>query len=93
MKHQRHFRNPNGILLREVERIDALIGDLGRRAQLLDGAIAAEERHALAFNPLDAGYPIFARTLAVRRDNLKATIATLEGRLATLQERAGEVAA
>jgi BMFP domain-containing protein YqiC len=44
-------------------------------------------------NPLDAAYPVLARTLAARRDNLKATVATLEERLASLQGRADKVPA
>jgi hypothetical protein len=37
------------------------------------------------FNLFDDAYPVLARTLAARRDNLKA--AMLEKRLASLQER------
>lgn len=37
---------------------------------------------------LDVAYAVLARTLAARRDNLKATVATLEKRLA---ERADKV--
>jgi predicted RNase H-like nuclease (RuvC/YqgF family) len=88
MKHRRHFRNANDVALREAARIGALISDLDRRAQLLDRDISAEEEHALVFNLFDAAYPVLARTLAARRDNLKATIAMLEKRLASLQERA-----
>jgi hypothetical protein len=81
MKHRRHFRNANDVALREAARIGALISDLDRRAQLLDRDISAEEEHALVFNLFDAAYPVLARTLAARRDNLKATIAMLEKRL------------
>jgi hypothetical protein len=84
MKHQLHFGSANVIPLREVARIGALIGDLDRRARLLDYDIAAEEQSARMFNPFDAAYPFVARTLAVRRDKLKATIATLEKLLAGL---------
>ena len=93
MKHQHHFGRANVIALREVVRIGTLIGDLDRRAQLLDGDIAAEEECARVFNPLDAAYPVRARTWAAHRDNLKATIATLEKRCASLQERADKVPA
>jgi hypothetical protein len=46
MKHQHHFGSANVIPLREVARIGAYIGDLKRRAQLLDYDIAAEEERA-----------------------------------------------
>jgi ABC-type transporter Mla subunit MlaD len=79
MKHQRHFGSANVIPLREVARIGAFIGDLDRRAQLLDHDIAA--------------YPVLATALTARRDNLRATIAALEKRLASLQERTDTVPA
>jgi hypothetical protein len=84
MKLHRHFGSANEIALREAARIGALIGDLERRVQILDCDIAADEEHALVFNPFDATYPIRVRTLAARRNNLKATIATLEKRLANV---------
>jgi hypothetical protein len=92
MKHQRHF-DPMTPRLGEVARIGALISDLDRRAQILDRDIAAEEESARVFHPFDAAYPVLARTLAARRDNLKATIVTIEKRLASLQERADKVPA
>jgi hypothetical protein len=46
-----------------------------------------QRRSAQVFN-LDVAYAVLARTLAARRDNLKATVATLEKRLA---ERADKV--
>jgi hypothetical protein len=93
MKHQRHFGSSNVIPLREVARIDALIGELDRRALLLDHDIATEEQSARVFNPFDAAYPFLARTLAARRDRLKATVATLEKRLAGLNGRPDNVPA
>jgi ABC-type transporter Mla subunit MlaD len=91
MKHRHPFGSANVIALREVARIGAFIGDLNRRAQLLDDDIAAAEERARVFNSFDAAYPVLARTLAARRDNLKATVAALEKRLANLQERADKV--
>jgi multidrug resistance efflux pump len=93
MKHEHHFGRATVIALRQVARIGAFIGDLDRRAQLLDHDIAAEEERARVINTLDAAYPVLARTLAARRDNLKATVATLEERLASLQGRAHKVPA
>jgi multidrug resistance efflux pump len=93
MKNRHHFGSANVIALKEVARIGAFIGDLDRRAQLLNDDIAAEEERARVFNPFDAAYPVLARAWAARRDNLKATVATLEKRLAGLQERADKVPA
>jgi hypothetical protein len=75
MKHQRHFGSANVIPLREVARIGAFIGDLDRRAQLLEHDIAA--------------YPGLATTLTACRDNLRATIVVLEKRLASLRQPIG----
>jgi hypothetical protein len=65
--------------------IAALISNLDRHAQLLDQDIAAEEERAQVVDRSHPGYPILARTLTARRDNLSATIAALEKRLASLQ--------
>ena len=90
MKRRYHFGNLNNTAVRETG-IEALIVDLRRRAQLLDDDIAAEEERARVCNHSDAAYPIAARILAVRRENVKATIAMLEKRLASLRERAEQV--
>ena len=79
MKHQRHFGSASVIPLREMARIGALIGDIDRRARLLDHDIVA--------------YPILAATLTERRDNLRVTIAALKERLVGLQGRADNVLA
>ena len=93
MKRRYHFGNANSTAMRETARIGALIVDLGRRAQLLEDDIAAEEERARVFNRSDAAYPIAARILAVRRENVKATIATLEKQLASLKEQVEQVPA
>jgi len=90
MKHRYHFGNANNTAVRKTG-IQALMVDLGRRAQLLEDDIAAEEERARVFNHSDAAYPLAARILAVRRENVKATIAMLEKRLASLKERAEQV--
>jgi hypothetical protein len=94
MKHQRHFERASDgdVALREVARISALISDLDRVVRILDSDIATEEERARMSNPFDASYPILARTLTARRDNLKGTIAALERRLAGL-DRAEQVPA
>ena len=93
MKRRYHFGNANSTAMRETARIEALIVDLGRRAQLLEDDIAAEEERARVFNRSDAAYPIAARILAVRRENVNATIATLEKQLASLKEQVEQVPA
>ena len=93
MKHQHHFGSANDVALRDVARISALISDIDRHVRLLDSDITTEEERARVFDPFNAAYPILARTLAARRDNLKETIAALEKRLAGLQNRTEQVAA
>jgi hypothetical protein len=78
MKHQHHFGSANDVALRDVARISALISDIDRHVRILDCDIAAEEKRARVFDPFNAAYPILARTLAARRDNLRDTIAALE---------------
>lgn len=79
MKHQRHFGSAASS--REAAQTRSLIADINRIVQILDSDIAAEQEEARVFDPAQAGYPILARTLAARRDNLKETIAALERRL------------
>jgi hypothetical protein len=62
-----------------------LISNIDRHAQLLDQDIAEEEERAQVFYPSHPAYPILARALMARRDNLRTTIAALEKRLASLQ--------
>jgi hypothetical protein len=59
----------------------ALIADLRWRVQLLDADIKEEERKTGVFDPASLAYPILALTLRGRRDNLQATVATLQRRL------------
>jgi hypothetical protein len=93
MKRRYHFGNATSASLAEMARVNALISDLDKRAQLLECDLAAEQERARVFNRSDATYPIAARTLAVRRDNLRATIAALEKWLAGLQGRTDKVPA
>jgi phage shock protein A len=87
MKQQRHFEIASDTAWREAAKIRTIIVDLDRIVQILDCDIATEEERARASNPFDAAYPILARTLARRRDNLKDTITVLEKRLASLQDQ------
>jgi hypothetical protein len=81
MKHQRYF-DPSDSALREVSQIATLIGDLDRRVRILECDVATEEQRARVFDPRDSGYPVLARSLVARRENIKNTITALERRLA-----------
>jgi hypothetical protein len=81
MKHQRHF-DEGDAASREAVRIGKMINDLDRLVRIIDCDIATEEQRTRVFNRSDAAYPLLARTLAARRDNLMDTIAALELRLA-----------
>jgi len=59
--------------------------DLNRTVCLLDCDVAAEEERARISDRSNSAYPILARTLAARRDNLQGTIAALEQRLTTVK--------
>jgi hypothetical protein len=63
---------------RNVAQIETFIGKLARTAELLNEDIKREEERASVRDPRDPGYPIRARTLRTRWDNLRATIASLE---------------
>jgi len=85
MKHQRHFEIARATVLREAAVIRTMMDDLNRTVRLLDCDIATEEERARIFDRSNSAYPILARTLAARRDNLRDTIAALERRLTTMK--------
>jgi septation ring formation regulator EzrA len=91
MKHQRHFERTSDVASREADQIRTLIANLERTVQILDCDIATEEECAGVSDRTDAAYPILARTLAARRDNLKATAAALEKRVSGLQANQTEL--
>jgi hypothetical protein len=62
------------------------MNDLDRTMQVVECDIATEEKRAGIFDRGDAKYPVLARALTTRRDNLKVTIAALAQRLATIGE-------
>jgi hypothetical protein len=82
MKHQRHF-DPSSVALREVAQLSALISDLDRCGRLIDSEIVTEEERAGVSDRFNGAYPVLARSLTARRENLKRTIAALEERLAS----------
>jgi hypothetical protein len=82
MKHQRRI-DASAAALREARQTRRLLADIDRIVQILNSDIAAEQELARVFDPGQAEYPMLARTLAARRDNLRRTIAALEQRLLT----------
>jgi hypothetical protein len=82
MKHQRHFESATAS--RDALQIGELIADLDCIVQILNSDIVAEEERAHAFKRSQPEYPMLARTLAARRDNLRDTIAALQRRLAAI---------
>jgi hypothetical protein len=93
MKYQRQFGSASDVALREVTHISALISDIDRVVRILDGDITSEEERTRVSDPADPTYPILARMLTARRDNLKETISALEKRLAGLLGRTAQVPA
>ncbi len=85
MRYQRHF-DTGEVTQREAVRIWKMIVDLDRTVQLLNCDITTEEERTGISDRSDVAYPILARMLATRRDNLKDTIAALEQRLSTLDQ-------
>jgi hypothetical protein len=75
---QHHFETTAS---RETAQTRTLIADLDRIVQILNSVIAAEEEQARIFDRFQAEYPMHARQLAARRDNLTDTIAAFEHRL------------
>jgi len=58
--------------------IATLIGDLSRSVDILSADIEHEEARAGVRDVSDPIYPVLARSLRARRENLGATIASLE---------------
>ena len=86
MKHQRHFEDPP--YSREAEQTKSLIADLDRIVQIINVDVAGEEERAKVFDTTQPEYPILARALRARRDNLLDTIAALRQRLPNGKESA-----
>jgi len=67
--------------LRQAAVIRDMIRDLERTVQILNISICTEEERVRVFDSSDPAYPILARPLIARRDNLNVTIAFLAQRL------------
>lgn len=72
---------------REVTVISKILADLACTVQLIESDIAAEEERAQISDRSDARYPMLARSLIERRDNIKMTIAGLEERIIQRAQR------
>ncbi|TAI64332.1 hypothetical protein CWO89_19400 [Bradyrhizobium sp. Leo170] len=65
-----------------------MLEDLQRSVRILDCDIATEEATGRVSNAADPRYPLLAKTLSTRRDNLKSTIRALSDRLGQLTSMA-----
>jgi hypothetical protein len=76
--------------------IATLIGDLSRTADILSADIEHEEERAGVRDVSDPAYPVLARSLTARRENIGATIALLENlqapKASALEKKEREVA-
>ena len=69
-------------------RIATLIGDLSRSGAILTADIEHEENRSGTRDLADPNYPMLARNLRARKDNIEATIASLEALIRETQEAA-----
>jgi hypothetical protein len=78
-----HFRTPlnDHRATMKLVKLRALVADLHSQVHLLDQGIHDEEQRTGMFDVANFAYPILARTLRARRDNLLATIRVLRGRM------------
>ena len=66
---------------RRVRQIETMVAEFIRMIGDLDREIANEEKRAGIADPTHFAYPTYARATAVRRDNLKSSIAELMGQI------------
>jgi hypothetical protein len=82
MKRQRRFRTEVEAAAITAAQIRILIDGISRCVQSLNHDIEAEEDRTRCWDCRDPTYSILARGLTARRDNLTATAAALQVRLA-----------
>ena len=82
MNFQPRFETMRDSAGREIAALSKMLADLVRTVQLIECEIAAQEERASVSDRSDVNYPVLARTLIERRDNLKMTIDALAHRLA-----------
>ena len=80
MNMQPRFETPRENAVREIAVLGKMLADLFRTVLQIESDIAAEEQRARVSDRSDVMYPVLARTLIERRDNLRVTIAALEQR-------------
>ena len=66
---------------RRVGQIEMMLAEFTRMIGDLDREIVNEEKRAGIADPAHFAYPTYARATAVRRDNLKSSIAELLGQI------------
>lgn len=77
---------------RKVAEIEAMIGEFNQMAVDLDRQIAIEQERAGVSDTNHYAYPTFAKAAIQRRDNLLASAADLEAKLASAREVLAEAA-
>jgi hypothetical protein len=78
---------------RRAEVIRSMIHDLTRTIQIIRVDICTEEERARVFNKADPLYPVLARTLECRRENLVETVAALRQQFRAIKRIATRVVA
>jgi hypothetical protein len=84
MKVRRRFDVPSATTLREAALVKTMLVDLAETIEQLNRDIAAEEERVRIFDVSAPAYPILAKSLIARRDNLRSTIAALVKRLSAI---------
>ncbi len=82
MVYDRHFETKKTSGKPEADRLATLLAELHRGVEYLDLSIETEVDRARTRDPLHQANSPRARLMTTRRNNLKATIAALEKRLA-----------
>ena len=82
MKRQRRFGTEVEAATIAAAQIRTLIDKISRSVQTLDYDIETEEERTRCWDCRDPAYSVLARSLTARRNNLAATIAALQKRLA-----------
>jgi hypothetical protein len=72
------LETPRGTAAVNGLQIATLIGNLSRSVDLLTVDIEHEETQAGVSDLSDPAYPVLARSLRARKDNIRASIASLE---------------
>jgi hypothetical protein len=92
MKHQRRFETDYQSAPRDAMQIRTLIANLSRSIEILNCDIETEEERVRVRDIFDPDYPVLARALTARRENLKATVAALQKRVENIDAQDREPA-